>query len=58
MCNLIACGGEVESSQDDFPGEINRVPEFGIVESERGHILPELLYMCGMRSERLKVGIS
>ena len=55
--NLIACGGVVESSQDNFPGEIDRVPEFRIVETERGHILPELLNMSSMRSERLKVGI-
>lgn len=53
---ILALGcGEVEGAEDDLPCEIDGVPEFWIVQAEGDHILPELLYMCCMRSEGCKV---
>jgi hypothetical protein len=50
----VAGGGKVESSENDLPGEIHRVPELGVVEAERSSVAPERGDVCSVRRELLE----
>lgn len=54
----MASSDEVQSAQYDLPSEIEGIPEFGIVEPESDHILPQLLDVGGVGSQDLDVGAS
>lgn len=47
-------GSDVEGAEDNFPGEIDRVPKLRIVEPEGDHVLPQLLDVCRMCGQHLQ----
>lgn len=55
---LVACGGKVESTKDDFPCKIDGVPELRVVETKGDHVLPEFLDVSSVSCKNLKAGAS
>ena len=46
----------VESTEHDFPSEIDCIPKLRVMQAKSDHILPELLHVCRVGSESPDVG--